>query len=111
MARSSSRKNSDMLRNALLVVALAVAVTGIFLCLVLGQNEAWPVATWGSVLFVLIVLERWRYQKREQGPLDDWQATDEQFIDPETGKLTRVFYKPGSGERRYVKVDDDGSLS
>ena len=100
-----------MLRNVLLAIALAVAVTGIFLCTVLGQNQAWPAAVWGSVLFVLIVLERWRYQHGEPGNEEDWQATDEQFIDPETGKLTRVYYRPSSGERRYMTVDDDGSLS
>ena len=31
-----------------------------------------------------------------------WRATDERFIDPETGKLVTVWFDPASGERRYV---------
>ena len=34
-----------------------------------------------------------------------WRATDEKFVDPETGKLVTVWLDPGTGERRYV--DDD----
>jgi hypothetical protein len=32
-----------------------------------------------------------------------WRATDERFVDPETGKLVTVWFAPGSGERRYVE--------
>lgn len=31
-----------------------------------------------------------------------WQATDERFVDPETGKLVTVWFDPATGERRYV---------
>jgi hypothetical protein len=36
-----------------------------------------------------------------------WRATDERFIDPETGRLVTVWFDPASGERRYV--DDTGA--
>jgi len=39
---------------------------------------------------------------RSPGP--DWTATDERFVDPETGKLVRVYYHAASGERRYVAL-------
>lgn len=37
-----------------------------------------------------------------------WRATDERFVDPETGKLVTVWFDPSSGERRYVA---DGEAS
>lgn len=95
-----------MLRNVLLLFAFLVACTGIVLCVFAGQPHALPVALWGSVLFVLIVLERWRYVQVSKSDPAQFQATDEQFIDPETGKLTQVFYHAASGERRYVVIDD-----
>jgi len=95
-----------MLRNALLLFALCVAVCGYLLVLTVDRH-AWPMAIWGSVLFVLICLERWRYQHTHSGPEHGWVATDEQFIDPESGKLTKVFYNAESGERRYEVVDAD----
>lgn len=91
-----------MLRNFVLGFALIVALIGYLLCFFGGQQQAWPVAIWGTVLFVLILLERWRYARSGHAGEAGWVATDEQFIDPESGKLTRVFYHAASGERRYV---------
>jgi len=88
-----------MLRNGILLVAFIVACVGLFL-------HAWPMLIWGALIFVAMFIERWRYQHAEHGSLGDWQPTEEQFIDPETGKLTKVFYKSATGERRYVAVDD-----
>ena len=95
-----------MLRNVLAGAALLLAATGFVLVLFAGQCQAWPMAVWGSVLLALILAERWRYRHADQGDSDDWLATDEQFIDPETGKLTRVFYRPTTGERRYVVEEE-----
>ncbi|MET3105803.1 hypothetical protein AAKU67_000222 [Oxalobacteraceae bacterium GrIS 2.11] len=99
-------KKFNMLRNALLGFTFVIACIGVLLCLV-GAQPAWPIAIWGSVIFVLILLERWRYQHTNLDAPGEWQATDEQFIDPETGKLTRVLYKAATGERRYVVVEDN----
>ncbi len=95
-----------MLRNALLGFALLVALTGLALVLC-GQPESWPLVGWGAGLFVVILIERWRYERHEHGAEQGWQSTGEQFVDPETGKLIRVTYNPDTGERRYVTVDDD----
>jgi hypothetical protein len=88
-----------MLRNGILLVTFVVAGLGLVL-------HAWPMVIWGVVIFVAMFIERWRYQHSDQGSTEEWQPTDEQFIDPETGKLTKVFYKPATGERRYVQVDE-----
>jgi hypothetical protein len=54
-------------------------------------------------LVVGLMIERWRYKPlAERSPGPDWTATDERFVDPETGKLVTVYYHPPSGERRYV---------
>lgn len=97
-----------MLRNFLLAVSLVVALVGVVL--LNSDRHAWPIVIWGVVLLVLTLAERWRYQRSQTMDGEDWRATDEQFIDPETGKLTRVYYSAATGERRYIVVDDDGSL-
>jgi len=56
----------------------------------------------GGVALVTVLIER-SYALAHARPLGaDWRATDERFIDPETGKLVTVWYNPASGERRYV---------
>src|SRR5438105_2651595 len=60
-------------------------------------------AGWALVLIVGLLIERWRYKPlAERSPGSDWTATDERFVDPETGKLVTVYYHPATGERRYV---------
>ncbi|PRC94544.1 hypothetical protein [Solimicrobium silvestre] len=93
-----------MLRKALLIIALLMTSIGFF-CVLSGRSGALPILIWGVILLASVLFERWRYQPIDSGH-DDWQETDEQFIDPETGKLTRVLYQTKTGERRYVQVDD-----
>ena len=69
-----------MLRNALLGFALLVALTGLALVLC-GQPESWPLVGWGAGLFVVILIERWRYERHEHGAEQGWQSTGEQFVD------------------------------
>lgn len=35
-----------------------------------------------------------------------WRATDECFIDPESGDRVTVWFDPSTGERRYVAADE-----
>jgi hypothetical protein len=59
----------------------------------------------GSILLFALLVERWRYKPLSSGrPGTDWVPTDERFVDPESGQLVTVFYKPSTGERRYVAV-------
>jgi hypothetical protein len=60
-------------------------------------------AGWALVLVVGLLIERWRYKPlAERSPGPDWTATDERFVDPETGKLVTVYFHPATGERRYI---------
>jgi hypothetical protein len=57
----------------------------------------------GTALVVGVLFERGRYKPnelREPGP--GWVATDERFTDPQTGEAVTVYYRPSTGERRYV---------
>ncbi len=94
---------NGVLRAALLIVGLLMlagaAASAAAGCTALG----WRMALFGGVLVVAALFERWRYKRlagRCPGP--DWVATDERFVDPETGTLVTVYYLPATGERRYV---------
>jgi hypothetical protein len=57
----------------------------------------------GLLLVGTVLIERWRYKPLGgERPGPDWVATGERFVDPETGKLVTVFYKPATGERCYI---------
>jgi hypothetical protein len=84
---------------ALLTGAAALAVAGCALGLVLR------LAVPGVILLFALVVEDWRYKPlKSRRPTPDWLPTDERFVDLESGKLVTVFYKPSTGERRYVAV-------
>lgn len=64
---------------------------------------ALPAGIPGLLLTAALLIERWRYKPlSEDRPGPDWVKTDERFVDPETGKLVTVFYRPATGERRYI---------
>jgi hypothetical protein len=94
-----------MLRTALLCIALLFAL-GCSGAALAGSQGAWPPALWGWVLVVCVLFERWRYQPKAGADPGDWQATGEQFIDPETGAAQRVEYSPATGQRRYVSAKE-----
>jgi hypothetical protein len=67
-----------------------------------------PAVIWllgaGLILTLGVIYERVRYKSiagRRPGP--DWQATGERFVDPASGKLVEVYFRPASGERMYVE--------
>jgi len=88
-----------MLRVALLVFASLMAVLGIG-ALAFGC-AGWAPAIWGVLLLACVLFERWRYTTPAPRG-GNWQRTGEQFIDPESGQATEVFYDPDTGERRYA---------
>ena len=94
-----------MLRAFLLVVSLVLMAIGLWPCMA-GARPLYPPLIWGGVLCVATVLERWRYRSQPGREGAIWEATDERFIDPESGKLMQVYYQPQSGERRYEPVAD-----
>jgi hypothetical protein len=88
---------------ALLLVAAAVT-------LLLGGTIAWFVpqlVIGGLVLIVGLAIERWRYKPIRQGhPEPGWTDTGERFVDPETGRLTAVYFDAAKGERHYLALPD-----
>ncbi|HVH82302.1 MAG TPA: hypothetical protein VM782_23090 [Stellaceae bacterium] len=93
-----------MLRTVLL--ATGVVTLG-FALLAALFGAPFPVVLWlavvGAGLLGGILLERGRYKPpTPERPGRGWVATDERFLDPDTGKTVMVYYQPSTGERRYV---------
>lgn len=94
---------TSALRLALGAFGGALLLIGVFLALAGVAGPAIYAGSLGALLFVGLVFERWRYKPLSDARLGpDWVATDERFVDPETGKLVTVYYHPATGERRYV---------
>jgi hypothetical protein len=95
-----------MLRSCLIVAGI------LFLVAAAGAGAASvpiPAVIWLLVLGLIfslgVLYERSRYKSiADKRPGPDWQATGERFIDPESGKLVEVYFKPATGERMYVKM-------
>jgi hypothetical protein len=93
-----------MLRPALLTIggiALAAALVAMF------AGAPFALIFWllivGLSLVGGILFERGRYKPATpHHPGPGWVATDERFIDPESGEEVTVYYQATSGERRYV---------
>jgi hypothetical protein len=101
----------NLLRAALTVIGLALLVgAGIFATAGCGVGVTLRLALPGLLLIGAALFERWRY-KRLMGsrPGPEWVATDERFVDPESGKLVTVYYRPSTGERRYVAAGATGA--
>jgi hypothetical protein len=95
----------SVVRTVLYVIGGLLATGGFALALLGCFPAAAGLAGWGLILIIGLLIERWRYKPlTERRPGPDWTATDERFVDPETGKLVTVYYHPASGERRYVAL-------
>ena len=81
---------------AVAVVAIALAVASQILA---GFAI---VAFYALVALVLLVIERANYKPLLEAPPAGWRASDERFVDPESGRLVTVWSDPGSGRRAYV---------
>ena len=91
------------MRVALGVVAGALLLIALFLVMAGVIGPAIYAGVFGALLFVGLVFERWRYKPLSDARLGpEWIATEEGFVDPETGKLVTVYYHPATGERRYI---------
>jgi hypothetical protein len=96
---------SAAVRGVLLLIAGLLLAGGGALAMLGAVPAAVGLTVWGLILIVGLLIERWRYKPlAERSPGPDWTATDERFVDPETGKLVTVYYHPATGERRYVAV-------
>jgi membrane protein implicated in regulation of membrane protease activity len=79
---------------AALAFALSVQAFG-----VTGGIVALALILFAITAFGYLSAERLRRQRRHIEPR--FQRTDELFRDPRSGKVTRVYIDPATGERRY----------
>ena len=93
------------MRQTLLLVGLALVGWGAR-ALNRGDPAAWHWLLWGMALILLIVLERWRYPGAQARAGQQWTATEEQFIDPQTGQTRVVWFCAASGERAYLPLGE-----
>jgi hypothetical protein len=54
-----------------------------------------------GIIIALFGWDRYRGNRKKPADTDALQATDEVFVDPDTGGRTRVWYDPRSGRREY----------
>lgn len=96
--------NRSILRAALFAVGgalLAGAAVSAFSGCTVGT--VLRLAVPGLVLLFGLSVEHWRYKPvSARTPGQGWVATNERFFDPESGELVTVYYRPSTGERRYV---------
>jgi hypothetical protein len=93
-----------MLRKALIAVGALLMLAGIVDVLAgVGSSSLLPLAI-GAILVAGVIFEPWRYKKIVSEPEAGWQRTGERFVDPETGRLTEVYYDGATGRRHYVEA-------
>ncbi|MGA8381518.1 MAG: hypothetical protein WB710_10375 [Stellaceae bacterium] len=92
-----------LLRAALFVIGLGLLAGAAALAFAgCGPGALW-FAFLGLILVGAALVERWRYKRLSASrPGPEWVATDERFVDPESGRLVTVYYRSATGERRYV---------
>jgi hypothetical protein len=87
-------------RNWALILGGIVALCGIFVLSVAGNPM---VLILGALIAITAALEPMYGQANGRPSGGSWQATDERFVEPETGKLVTVWFDRATGERRYVE--------
>ncbi len=93
-----------MMRTLLLVFGIALLAASFAAALTGGPvGNVLRLDIPGLVLTGAILFERGRYKPTSPDrPGPDWIATDERFVDHDSGEVVTVFYQPRTGERRYV---------
>jgi hypothetical protein len=98
-----------MLRTVVIAVAAILTCVGIGLIACGVYAPGWQALAIGVIVLIGTLFERWRYRRIEEQSNDQWQRTDEQFIDPTTGDPVEVMFDPRTGERRYVAGKSPGA--
>jgi hypothetical protein len=88
-----------MLRAVIQAVAFLLLICA--MALVVVEPRAWPALAAAALLVLGTLWERFHYRGSERGGAG-WQATQERFLDEESGGLVTVWFNPATGERRYV---------
>lgn len=92
-----------ILRNTVLAVALIWLALGGWLATI--DPGAWPMIVIPATPLVGIIFERFHYSGNASAasPRGDWRATNERFLDDETGRPVLVWFNPTTGARKYVE--------
>jgi hypothetical protein len=91
------------MRSVVCVISTLFAAGALALAILRCFPAAGMLAGWALILLVGLLIERWRYKRlAENLPGQEWVATQERFVDPESGRLVTVYYRASTGERRYV---------
>lgn len=93
-----------MLRKALIAIGVLLVLAGIVNALAGFGPPSLFLFVIGAILVIGVIYEPWRYKKIVSRPQAGWQPTGERFIDPETGRLTEVYYDAATGQRHYVEA-------
>lgn len=92
-----------MLRAVVITFGILGFLAGLFALAVHAFPPAAVFGFWGALVVIGTIYERYRYKPLEEGrPGSGWVATQERFIDDETGKAVTVYVDPNTGERKYV---------
>ena len=85
-------------------ILATIAAGGFFLALLacLRDTGFLPPTIGLALITAALLIERQRYGAHATPPAGA-TATDERFVDPETGRMMRVWYDAASGERSYVE--------
>ena len=64
-----------------------------------------PFGAFAALVLVWLIFRSGGYKRQplDAPPGPDWSFTGERFIDPKTGALLEVWYRPSNGARAYVK--------
>ena len=65
-----------------------------------------PVGAFVALILIWLVFRSGGYKRRplDAPPGQDWNFTGERFVDPQSGELVEVWYRPRTGERAYVRA-------
>jgi hypothetical protein len=90
-----------MLRTIIQIFAFLFLLCAMVLVVV--EPTAWPALPAAGILILGTLWERFYYRGGTvSGSGGRWQATQERFLDEESGGLVTVWFNPTTGERRYV---------
>jgi hypothetical protein len=98
-----------MLRAVILTIGSLMMLGGLIIAASAMVGPALWLLAGGALLVVGTVFERVFYKPlitAKPGP--GWTYTGERFVDPQTGKLVKVFYNASTGERQYVVNNNSG---
>jgi hypothetical protein len=65
-----------------------------------------PLGVFLALFLIWFFFRKGGYKRRplDAPPGGDWSFTGERFLDPPSGEMLEVWYRPKTGERAYVRA-------